>query len=436
MVTLADGSRMRLDPPFPKGTSEAMAREKTAYWAEQFANKARPKNEAAHNVSDAEGWLDAWLADKAARGQTSMRDKRAHWKHHLSPAMGGKHPKHWTEAMLRSLVRMLDEKQHAGEISPKTARNIWGTCTAICKECVASKLDELRCRKDNPALSVTGPDRGADKEPTFLYPSEFQRLMECEGVPIRFRRIVALAVFLGVRQSELAVLRWADLDLTHRKFRVHRSRSRVDGKVKTTKSKKVRTDDIHENLLPLLAAMKSEAGDRELVLYDRPALNEFAASLREYLLKAGCGRSEIHEDTVTTKNLVFHDLRATYATWLALDGVDAWALKERIGHSDLSTTERYVRNAKDLRGRAGVPFPELPKALWGGESHAVSFTPQALVNEVFDIAWESLRPQRDSNPRRRLERAVSWAWLDDGDFKETESRKERDTAKQGSTVRK
>src|SRR5690606_41553914 len=28
---------------------------------------------------------------------------------------------------------------------------------------------------------------------------------------------------------------------------------------------------------------------------------------------------------------------------------------------------------------------------------------------------EYLRPQRDSNPRRRLERAVSWAWLDDGD---------------------
>ena len=26
------------------------------------------------------------------------------------------------------------------------------------------------------------------------------------------------------------------------------------------------------------------------------------------------------------------------------------------------------------------------------------------------------RPQRDSNPRRRRERPVSWAWLDDGDF--------------------
>lgn len=35
IVTLADGSRMRLEP-FPAGTSEAMAREKAAFWAEQL----------------------------------------------------------------------------------------------------------------------------------------------------------------------------------------------------------------------------------------------------------------------------------------------------------------------------------------------------------------------------------------------------------------
>jgi hypothetical protein len=29
---------------------------------------------------------------------------------------------------------------------------------------------------------------------------------------------------------------------------------------------------------------------------------------------------------------------------------------------------------------------------------------------------ENWRPQRDSNPRRRRERPVSWARLDDGDF--------------------
>ena len=31
-------------------------------------------------------------------------------------------------------------------------------------------------------------------------------------------------------------------------------------------------------------------------------------------------------------------------------------------------------------------------------------------------ATKNWRPQGDSNPRRRRERAVSWARLDDGDF--------------------
>ena len=35
--------------------------------------------------------------------------------------------------------------------------------------------------------------------------------------------------------------------------------------------------------------------------------------------------------------------------------------------------------------------------------------------QVF-LETKKWRPQGDSNPRRRRERAVSWAWLDDGDF--------------------
>jgi hypothetical protein len=35
--------------------------------------------------------------------------------------------------------------------------------------------------------------------------------------------------------------------------------------------------------------------------------------------------------------------------------------------------------------------------------------------ETTDVLFLIQRPQRDSNPCYSLERAVSWAWLDDGD---------------------
>ena len=39
--------------------------------------------------------------------------------------------------------------------------------------------------------------------------------------------------------------------------------------------------------------------------------------------------------------VTFHTLRHTYASWLAIDGINPFHLKELLGHSDLKLTERY-----------------------------------------------------------------------------------------------
>ena len=49
MVLLATGKRKRLQP-FPKGTSEGMAREKAAHFAEKFADVAPKRPDLGSNV--------------------------------------------------------------------------------------------------------------------------------------------------------------------------------------------------------------------------------------------------------------------------------------------------------------------------------------------------------------------------------------------------
>jgi len=47
------------------------------------------------------------------------------------------------------------------------------------------------------------------------------------------------------------------------------------------------------------------------------------------------------------KNIRFHSLRHTYASWLVEGGVDLYRVKELMGHSSIQTTMRYAHLAPD-----------------------------------------------------------------------------------------
>ena len=53
------------------------------------------------------------------------------------------------------------------------------------------------------------------------------------------------------------------------------------------------------------------------------------------------------------EGLVWHDLRATFGTRLGEAGFDAFTIAQLMGHSDVRTTQRYVR-ATELNKRAAV----------------------------------------------------------------------------------
>jgi site-specific recombinase XerD len=55
------------------------------------------------------------------------------------------------------------------------------------------------------------------------------------------------------------------------------------------------------------------------------------------------------------QRVFFHTLRHTYASWMVMEGVDLYTLKELLGHKDLTMTQRYAHLAPDtLRGAVNV----------------------------------------------------------------------------------
>ncbi|MCE7894796.1 MAG: hypothetical protein DYH12_34680 [Sorangiineae bacterium PRO1] len=364
-----DGSRplFHLDPSPKSPQAKARARETAAAITEQLWTRglgsAPNRQHATRAAAGTDGsgqaaWVAAWLSDRERRG--IVRSVASNIEGYISPATGNKHVSDWTPGDLRALVRLLDTKVQTAEISWKTATNIWGTATRMCRDACSSKIESLRVRDDNPAVGVVGPDRGTKKAKQFLYPSEFLRFVTCKDVALSWRQVVASAVYLYPRPSELRALELGDdVDLDHGVVHIHRSID-DEGNGKPTKTKTPRRLPVEPNILPLLRALHSSGRDH----IELPASTQnLSALLRKMLLRAGITRPELHERTSTRKPMTFYDLRATGITWMAVRGDDPLKIMQRAGHENFSTTQGYIRTAEAVREGFGEPFPPLPECL-------------------------------------------------------------------------
>jgi integrase len=108
---------------------------------------------------------------------------------------------------------------------------------------------------------------------------------------------------------------------------------------------------------------------------DGALLNPDALS---YRFKAAVKKADVRE-------LRFHDLRHTYCSHLAADGVDPWRIREWAGHKSVTTTQLYV----DLFGPKKEHADRVDAAF--GEPAETAEEPQAKGNDSDDDVVERLQ---------------------------------------------
>jgi len=381
-ISLADGTRpwVRCPPSAHSPQAEFKAREYVGHEAEKarahgltgvdFGIKPRGK---AAPVAVARGtgetvadYADRWLKSRKGKIAT-VGSNGGHLAHHILPVLGSYAMTAVTSKEIEDVVAALDAKVEASELSSKTAKNVWGTCSKMFDDATHSKpATGLRCLTADPSEGVRGPDDDdPDKILQFLYPSDFATFMACEAVSPWWRRNVAIAVYLCLRHGEQRALAWPSIDLEHGVATVCETFDRSTHAVREgTKSGAARVVPIRPELLPLLKAMHRESGGVGLVCRLQ-FHNDMAHRLREQLLRAGVDRLQLHKGTSVSKVLRWHDLRATGLTWLAVEGASPTEIRDIAGHTQTSMTDRYMRAAGILRsGRFGQPFPPIPESLW------------------------------------------------------------------------
>ncbi len=333
---------------------------KAIAWRDGWTLAADPKPESAGETLGA--YVDRWLATRR-----DPKEAGEHWRFHLFAVLDARKPiASFVRRDAELVVQALDDKARAGQISAKTARNAWGTCSKLFDDAVNAKRLELRALdgKPNPCAGVRPPDRGDEKQSAWLFPREASALFACERVPLWWRTYFALALYTGLRAGELAVLRIADVALEAGYIGVHQARDRTkEGATKSTKGRRARRVVIEPALHPMLVTMAKGREGAEPLLRT-PKKRAAADILRHHLQLAGVKREELHASDDHRRPLSFHDLRHTYATWLALRGDPALVIQSRLGHASAEMTQHYIEAAEAVgHGNVGAPFPELPAAL-------------------------------------------------------------------------
>jgi len=105
------------------------------------------------------------------------------------------------------------------------------------------------------------------------------------------------------------------------------------------------------------------------------------------------------------KELTPHSIRHTFGSWLAIQGTPLRTIQELLGHADVRMTIRYAHlSPAHLREAVeGIEAAEKSNRLRASCATDEKANAES-ASKSFDENWW---PQRDSNPCRGLERAVS-----------------------------
>jgi integrase len=394
-------------PAMPREKAEKLALE-TANLLKTHTVEAIPRRKSEEEtVSD---WFSRWCKLRRTKGLRTVDDDESRFENHIKPLIGERPMSLVTKVDIERLRDTLDARireRQAVEIDlsddgdPKTrvsgrkagmagksAANVWGLVVKMFSDATRSKQRDLRVRDDNPTRDVEGPDETPKLEGPFLYPTEFQQLMQCREVPLKARRLVALATYTYTRQGELRARRWRNIDLEHHRIAILTAIDRKTGVEGPTKTSSPRTPEIEPELVPLLEALKGEPDER---LTWMPPAEDSAALLRLWLWQAGIRRRELHAPTRTTRPMTWHDLRHTACTWAAARGDSVFAIKARSGHEDLKTLQGYVEKWGNVRKTTfGEPFPKLFFELTGPPERTTEPVTVAQPSET--IAEEEATP--------------------------------------------
>ncbi len=252
-----------------------------------------------------------------------------HFRDYISPIVGKKKLNEISPFDVEKIKKHLADEGKA----PRTIEYVLATLRHI----INKAKDWGYFEGENPTSKVKKP-KADNRRIRFLTPEEAQMLLdELKKHSQQVYEMALLSLHTGMRAGEIFNLKWGDIDLKN--GIIH---------IKDPKSGENRTAYITDKIKSIFEN-KTKKPD-EYVFKDAKGnkIKKISHTFFRVVDKLGLN------DGITDDRdkVVFHTLRHTFASWLAMQGTPIYTIKELMGHKTLAMTERYSHLMPDVKRNA------------------------------------------------------------------------------------
>lgn len=215
---------------------------------------------------------------------------------------------------------------------------------------------------NNPSLRVTPPKVTKKEARHFNIEQTEYILYLIKNEPIKYKTMITLSIYGGMREGELTALTWDDIDFDDCTIKINKSLQHLPDKgtfVKATKTENTRIISIPATVIDLLKEYKKWQNQERLHMGSlwQDSNNIFTAVDGGFIFPSTVSKwflkfirkhnesiknhptiKEEHKSMYLLPEVNFHGLRHTSATLLINQGVDISTVSKRLGHARTSTT--------------------------------------------------------------------------------------------------
>jgi len=251
-------------------------------------------------------------------------------------------------------IEKIKKKMAEANKAPRTIQYV----IAIIRHTINKAVDWGIYTGINPATRVKKPKIN-NKRTRFLTPNEAQDLLsELQKHSIQTYEMALLSLHTGMRAGEIFNLKFGDIDFANGIIHIRDPKSGED-----------RVAYLTEEISDMLSSKQGEPNEYVFKDENGNRIERISKTFFRVVDKLGLNKG-ITDDK---DKVVFHTLRHTFASWLAMKGTPIYTIKELMGHKTLAMTERYshlspntqrdaISNISDmLRGNSNVVTAKFDK---------------------------------------------------------------------------